>query len=72
MNDERYNGYAIEPFESSPGRWRAKVRRLDGQKIKIKVPTKEVDSIETGGMEGFSSDDAIRMAKEMIDGGGMD
>jgi hypothetical protein len=27
----QYKDYLIEPFESSPGRWRARLRRLDGQ-----------------------------------------
>jgi hypothetical protein len=61
----------IEPLETSSGRWRARVQRADGRRIKIFVPEKEVDSITTGGMESFSPDDAIALAKEMIDGGGM-
>jgi hypothetical protein len=67
-----YKHYEIEPFESSPGRWRARVRRVDGRKIKIAVINNEVEFITTGGMESFSAEDAIAVAREMIDGGGMD
>jgi hypothetical protein len=67
----QYKGYLIETLETSPRRWRARVRRLDGQKIKISVPASEVESITTSGMESFSVDDAVQVAKSMIDGGGM-
>jgi hypothetical protein len=67
----QYKGYSIETLETSPSRWRARVRRLDGQKIKIPVTGNEVESITTGGMESFSPDDALQVAKSMIDGGGM-
>jgi hypothetical protein len=67
-----YKAYVIEALETSPGRWRARVRRLDGQAIKILTDNgKETDSITTGGMERFSAPDAMTVAKEMIDGGGM-
>jgi hypothetical protein len=66
-----YKGYRIEPLETSPGRWRARIRRVDGRKIKILIPAKEVESILTSGMESFSVDHAVALAKEMIDGGGM-
>jgi len=29
-----YKGYRIEPFEPEPGRWRARISRLDGQSLK--------------------------------------
>jgi len=67
----QYKGYSIEMLETSPSRWRARVRRLDGQKIKIHVTGNEVESLTTGGMESFSVDDAAQVAREMIDGGGM-
>jgi hypothetical protein len=38
--------YRIEPFETEPGRWRAKISRSDGRKIKVAVPPgDEHDSI---------------------------
>jgi hypothetical protein len=66
-----YKGYLIQTLETSPSGWRAIVRRLDGQKIKILTPRKEVESIETGGMESFSVEGAEAVAKETIDDGGM-
>jgi len=30
-----YRGYRIEPFEPEPGRWRARISRLDGKKTKV-------------------------------------
>ena len=66
-----YKAYSIEPMETSPSRWHARIRRLDGRKIKILVDGREEPFIETVGMEHFSVDAAIASAKEMIDGGGM-
>jgi hypothetical protein len=39
--------------------------------IRTLVPEKEHDSIKTGGMECLRPEDAIELAKEMIDSGGM-
>jgi hypothetical protein len=66
-----YKGFLIDPVETSPGRWRAKISRPDGRKIKVAVTEVEHDSITTGGMETFSAEAAIEMAKQAIDGGGM-
>jgi hypothetical protein len=66
-----YKDYVIEILETSPNRWRARVRRHDGENIKISVPEKEVESITTSGMESLTTDDAVQLAKGMIDGGGM-
>ena len=67
-----YKGFLIEPFQPEPGtgRWRAKIRRADGRKIKVVVTGDQHDSITTGGMEAFSAEAAIETAKEAIDGGG--
>jgi hypothetical protein len=67
----RYKNYLIETFQSSPQRWRARLRRIDGRKIKILVTGNERDSITTDGMEGFSPEDAMKVAIEIIDGPGM-
>jgi hypothetical protein len=67
----QYKDYLIEPLETSPSRWRARVRRLDGKKIKIHATGNEVESITTSGMESFSIEDAVQIAKSMIDGGGI-
>jgi hypothetical protein len=67
----QYKEYEIEALETSPRRYRAWVRRIDGRKIRTLVPEKEHDSIKTGGMECLRPEDAIELAKEMIDSGGM-
>jgi hypothetical protein len=72
MSAVEYKAYRIEPLETSPGRWQARVRRLDGQKIKIRVSGKEAPSITTSGMPRFTMAAAIAMAEEMIDGPGLD
>ena len=36
-----YNGYRIEPYEPTPGRWRARISRLDGKKLKTTIPPTE-------------------------------
>jgi hypothetical protein len=72
MSAIEYKGYRIEPLETSAGRWQARVSRLDGQKIKIRVSGKEAASITTRGMPRFTMEAAIAMAEEMIDGPGMD
>jgi len=67
-----YEGFQIEPFQTIAGGWRAKITRLDGQKIKVAVPAgDEHDFINTSGMESLSADAAIDVAKRLIDGGGM-
>jgi hypothetical protein len=73
MSVSDYKAYSVEIFESSPGRYRARVHRLDGHKIKILTDnSREVASITTSGIAAFSVDDALALAKEMIDGGGME
>jgi hypothetical protein len=66
-----YKGFHIQPFESEPKRWRVKISRPDNRKIKTAVPADEHDSITTGGMESFSAEAAVEVAKRLIDGGGM-
>jgi len=67
-----YKDYLIEPLETSPSRWRARVRRIDGRKIKNFIKNNEAESITMdAGMEYFSVDAAVASAKEIIDGGGM-
>jgi len=67
MPIEIYKAYLIETFESSVGRYRARVRRLDGQNIKnLTDGSRETESVPTSGIEAFSEDGALRLAKEMI------
>jgi hypothetical protein len=71
MSTIRYkNDYLIESFESSPERWRARVRRGDAQKIRT-ATGEEFESITTGGMESLNEKDAITVAQKMIDQGGL-
>jgi hypothetical protein len=72
MSATIYKDFRIEPFQTTSGGWRAKITRLDGQKIKVAVPAgNEHDSITTGGMESLSAEAAIDEAKRLIDCGGM-
>ena len=68
---EPHKHYRIEPFESSPCRWRAHIRRLDGKNIRTFVPENEIPVFTTGGMESLTPDDAIEVARRIIDGRGL-
>jgi hypothetical protein len=68
---EPYKHYEIEPFESSPYKWRAHIWRLDGENIRTLDPENEMRVCTTGGMESLSPDDAIEVAKGIIDGHGL-
>jgi hypothetical protein len=64
-----YKAYTIDPFEDQPGRWRARISRLDGKNIKVAVPPTEHASFDTS--LTVSAEEAIKLAKQGIDGGGM-
>jgi hypothetical protein len=64
-----YKAYRIETFEEDPSQWRAIIRRLDGKPIKLIASPSEHDFLDT--MLTVSEDQAIVLAKEGIDGGGM-
>ena len=70
---EIYNGYSIRAFESSPGRWTAEIRKVDGSQIQILLPELGEDVLEclTTDPETTTAEAAIELAKEAIDGGGM-
>jgi hypothetical protein len=65
-----YKGYRIEPYEHEPGRWRARISRLDGKKLKISVPPTEQATLDT--MDTVSYGHAVKLARQAIDGGGID
>ena len=68
-----YKGYNIRAFESSPGRWTAEIRKVDGSPIQILPPGLEddvQDSVTTD-PETMTADAAVELAKEAIDGGSM-
>jgi hypothetical protein len=66
-----YKAYSIIAFEEQPGRWFAKIERLDGRPIKRIGVVGAKESITTPAAR-YSAEDAIEFAKEAIDGGGID
>jgi hypothetical protein len=70
---EIYNGYNIHAFESSPGKWTAEIRKVDGSQIQILLPELGEDVLDclTTDPETMSPEAAIELAKQAIDGGGM-
>jgi hypothetical protein len=64
-----YRTYTIDVFEPAPGNWLARISRLDGKKIKVAVPPSEHDFLDT--QYTVSAEEAIKLAKQGIDGGGM-
>jgi hypothetical protein len=67
---KEYDGYRIEPYEREPGRWRARITRLDGKKLKTADPPTEQAFLDT--METESYGQAVELAKKAVDGGGID
>jgi hypothetical protein len=65
-----YKEYSIETLKSFPKRWHAEIKRLDGKKIKTFPPDKEFEIIET--ICCLSAEDAVVLAKELIEDGGME
>lgn len=65
-----YDGYRIEPFEPTPGRWRARITRLDGKALKTTVPPTVQAFLDT--TETASYGQAVELAKQAIDSGGID
>jgi hypothetical protein len=51
-----YKGYRIEPYEPEPGRWRARISRLDGKELKIQAlqaDLVEMDAVAAGHRADF-------------------
>jgi hypothetical protein len=69
MSQAEYKGSLIQPFEEA-GQWIARIRRKDGAKIKISIPESESDFLDTEPPQ-HTHDAAIDLAKQAIDGGGM-
>ena len=65
-----YKQYLIETFEQKPLRWRARIKRLDGRNIRVHVPQMEYASIVTV-EDSATTETAARLAKRVIDAGGM-
>jgi hypothetical protein len=66
---KEYKGYRIELFEREPGRWRARISRLDGKQLKTTVPPTVQAFLDT--MDTVSYGHAVDLAKQAIDGGGL-
>ncbi len=70
---ELYKGYRIKAYERQPpGRWLAEIRKADGSALVIQHPDGRTrrECITTSAAM-FSSDAAIKLAKQAIDGGGL-
>jgi hypothetical protein len=65
-----YQGYRIEPFQPEPGHWRARISRLDGKKLKTASPPTEQPFLDTQNTVSYGH--AVELAKQAIDGGGLD
>ena len=65
-----YKAYFIDPYERETGRWRATIRRQDGNKIRVAVPPGEHLQVVTSA-DTLTSQEAVNLAKLGIDGGGM-
>ena len=66
-----YHGYSIFTVKAADGRWTAQIRRLDGQPI-TNILTGVVKSIfETDFSPQEIEDRAVMLAKQTIDGGGL-
>jgi hypothetical protein len=67
---EIYNGYNIRAFESSPGKWTAEIRKVDGSPIQILAPGLEDDALDclTTDPETVTAEAAIELAKQAVDG----
>jgi hypothetical protein len=65
-----YQGYRIEPYEPEPSRWRARISRLDGKELKTAVPPMAQAFLDTTNTMSYGH--AVDLAKQAIDGGGID
>jgi hypothetical protein len=65
-----YKGYRIDPFQPEPGRWRARITRLDGKALKTGLPPTAQAFLDT--VDAVSYGRAVDLAKQSIDGGGID
>jgi len=67
---EIYKGFNIRVFESSPGKWTAEIRKVDGSLIQILPPGLEDDAMDslTTDPETVTAEAAIELAKQAIDG----
>jgi hypothetical protein len=67
---EIYKGFRIEAYESVPGIWRVRIKRVDGAKIKT-FPDGDEHCELNPPNEFLTAEKAIEWAKQIIDRGGM-
>ena len=68
MSGITYKAYVIDAFQRDTDRWRATIRRLDGKKIRVAVPTAVLDEATTSA-DALTAEKAVEFAKKAIDGG---
>jgi DNA-binding helix-hairpin-helix protein with protein kinase domain len=71
--ETRYKNYRIEVYQTEIRRWRARIRRLDGKKVKVATTGEQHEFLPTTGARGaITARTAIDVAKALIDDGGID
>jgi hypothetical protein len=62
----KYKLYEVEPFEREPGKWRASIRRSDGESLTVQGTTLPYFTVSA---DYPTSEQAIQEATAAIDGG---
>jgi hypothetical protein len=71
--ETRYKNYRIEVYQTEIRRWRARIRRLDGKKVKAAATGEQHEFLRTAAARGaITARTAIDVAKALIDDGGID
>jgi hypothetical protein len=71
--ETRYKDYRIEAYQTEIRRWRARIRRLDGKKVKVAGMGEQHEFLPTTAARGaMTARTAIDVAKSLIDDGGID
>ena len=71
--ETRYKNYRIEAYQTEIRRWRARIRRLDGKKVKNAAIGEQHEFLPTAAVRGaMTARTAIDVAKALIDDGSID
>ena len=72
--ETRYKNYRIEAYQTEIRRWRARIRRLDGKKVKVAATGEQHEFLPTAAARGgaMTARYAIDVAKALIDDGSID
>jgi hypothetical protein len=72
---EQYKGYQIRTYQERPDAWVAEIRKQDGSNLAILLPDLHDDGLRTS-LTTFpprlTAQSAIELAKQAIDGGGIE